>query len=109
HNTAFQTGNIVFGGDHAAHTGFVFQNNIVLEHEHGIIGSGTEVGIPTLARYFPNAVVRRNVIVGGSPSRYPADNLFAASLSDVGFTADHDGTRRLTIARRYAKAGTDGR
>jgi hypothetical protein len=39
HNTAFQTGGIVFGGDHAPHPGFVFQNNVVMLKENGVIGS----------------------------------------------------------------------
>jgi hypothetical protein len=54
HNTAFQTGSILAGGDDAPHTNFVFQNNVVPHNEHGIIGSGTDTGTATLARYFPS-------------------------------------------------------
>ena len=58
HNTAFQTGGILFGGDHAPHTGFVFQNNIVhaqRERHHRIEHGRTA---PTRSnRYFPGAVV----------------------------------------------------
>ena len=40
-NTAFQSDSLLFGGDHAPHTGFVFQDNIALHNRYGIIGSGT--------------------------------------------------------------------
>src|SRR5687768_9532198 len=70
-NTALQTGSIIFGGDHAPHTAFVFQHNIVPHNENGIVGSSTQPGNQTLARYFPRAVVSGNVIVGGSAGQYP--------------------------------------
>jgi cellulose synthase/poly-beta-1,6-N-acetylglucosamine synthase-like glycosyltransferase len=109
HNTSLQTGGLLFGGDGAAHTGFVFENNIALNHPTGISGSGTGAGIPALNRYFPASVVRRNVIVGGNASDYPPDNFFPATLDDVGFTAPGRGSFRLTGRSRYAHAGTDGR
>jgi hypothetical protein len=109
HNTSFQTGGLVFGGDGAAHTGFVFENNIALHHSAGISGSGTGPGVPALNRYFPSAVVRRNVIVGGTAGEYPSDNFFPATLADVGFAAPAGGSFRLTGRSRYARAGTDGR
>jgi cellulose synthase/poly-beta-1,6-N-acetylglucosamine synthase-like glycosyltransferase len=109
HNTALQTGDVLFGGDGAAHTGFVFENNIALHNLHGISGSGTRTGGPALARYFPASVVRRNVIVGGRASEYPADNFFPSALDEVGFASHRDGRFRLTVLSRYARAGTDGR
>ncbi|HVG53305.1 MAG TPA: glycosyltransferase family 2 protein [Vicinamibacterales bacterium] len=83
-NTGLQTGSILFGGDHAPHTAFVFQNNIAPHNEHGIIGSSTEPGNQTLARYFPRAVVNGNVIVGGPSGSYPTDNTFVKSLDEAG-------------------------
>jgi biofilm PGA synthesis N-glycosyltransferase PgaC len=109
HNTALQTGGLLFGGDGAAHTGFVFENNIALHHRTGISGGGTGAGIPALNRYFPASVVRRNVIVGGNAAEYPPDNFFPATLDDVGFTAPDRGSFRLTGRSRYARTGTDGR
>jgi cellulose synthase/poly-beta-1,6-N-acetylglucosamine synthase-like glycosyltransferase len=88
HNTALQTGSILFGGDGAPHTGFVFQNNVVPHNEHGITGSGTGPGTASLERYFPEAVVRRNVLAGAAASRYPRDNFFPASLDQLGPRAD---------------------
>ena len=109
HNTAFQTGSILFGGDHAPHTGFVFQNNVVTLTENGVTGSGTGEGTGTLTRYFPGATFRRNVIVGGIAARYPPDNFFPASLPDAGLTIPREGDFRLTLARPYSRAATDGR
>ncbi|OFW03812.1 MAG: hypothetical protein A3I61_16305 [Acidobacteria bacterium RIFCSPLOWO2_02_FULL_68_18] len=86
-NTAFQTGGILFGGDHAPHTHFVFEHNVVPHNEHGITGSGTGPGNPTLERYFPGAIVRGNVIAGAPAGAYPPGNVYPASLDGVGPSA----------------------
>jgi cellulose synthase/poly-beta-1,6-N-acetylglucosamine synthase-like glycosyltransferase len=109
HNTAFHTGGILFGGDHAPHTGFAFQNNVVMLNEVGVIGSSAGEGNDSLKRYFPDAVFRRNVIVGGVAGRYPTDNFFPASLQDAGLTIPRDQDFRLTLVRPYSRAATDGR
>jgi biofilm PGA synthesis N-glycosyltransferase PgaC len=109
HNTAFQTGGILFGGDHAPHTGFVFQNNVVMLNEIGVIGSSAGEGNDSLRRYFPDSVFRRNVIIGGVAGRYPSDNFFPASLQDAGLTIPRDQDFRLTLVRPYSRAATDGR
>jgi hypothetical protein len=108
HNTALQSDTLLFGGDHAPHTGFVFQNNIALHNRYGIIGSGTAAGQPTLDRYFPGALVRRNVIVGGRPDQYPSGNFFPASIAQVGFISPQGGNYRLVASSPYRRAGTDG-
>ena len=56
HNTAFQTGGALTGGDPRPHSGFVFQNNIVMAGPHGISGSGVAHGSGAVARYFPGAM-----------------------------------------------------
>ncbi|HEX6213600.1 MAG TPA: glycosyltransferase family 2 protein [Vicinamibacterales bacterium] len=109
HNTAFQTGSILFGGDHRPHAGFVFQNNIVLSGSTGISGSNTAQGPASLARYFPNAVVRRNVFVGGTRERFPDDNFFPSAIEEVGFAPVTPGEAFARVAKRYAGMGTDGR
>ncbi len=109
HNTALQSGNILFGGDHDPHTGFVYQNNIALNNTYGVVGSGTGPGAATLARYFPLAVFRRNIIVGGPAEQYPPDNFFPRSLAEIGIRQTKSGIERLSMARPYAGAGTDGR
>ena len=109
HNTGFQTGGIIFGGDHAPHPGFVFQNNIVMLTENGITGSSTGEGIDTLKRYFPDAVFRRNLIIGGTAGRYPADNFFPASPQAAGLTMLRDDDLRVSLVRPYSGSATDGR
>jgi cellulose synthase/poly-beta-1,6-N-acetylglucosamine synthase-like glycosyltransferase len=108
HNTAFQTGASVFGGDHAPHAGFVFENNVTLHNQFGIGGSGTGIGRPTLERYFPGAVVRRNLFIGGDAAVYPRDNFFPATLEKAGFLMGPDGSYRAAPTRLYVRAGTDG-
>jgi cellulose synthase/poly-beta-1,6-N-acetylglucosamine synthase-like glycosyltransferase len=105
HNTALQTGSILFGGDHAAHTAFVFQSNIAPHNEHGIIGSGTEPGNQTLARYFPRAVVRGNVIIGGNRGLYPADNVFSSSADEAGIEHLRRGELRSASTRAQSTGG----
>jgi GT2 family glycosyltransferase len=109
HNTAFQTGSVLFGGDHRAHQGFVFQNNIVLGGSTGISGSNTTQGTPTLVRYFPGAVVRRNLFIGGTQDKFPDDNFFPTGIADVGVAPATPGESFARVASRYAGVGTDGR
>jgi len=108
HNTAIQTGSVLFGGDGAPHTGFIFQNNVMPHNEHGITGSGAAPGTATLERYFPGAIVRRNVLAGGTPGRYPRDNFFPASLDAFGARSERTALR-LSLPQPYAGAATDGR
>ena len=109
HNTAFQTGSILFGGDHRPHLGFVFRNNIVLSGTTGIYGSNTGQGAATLARYFPDAVVRRNLFVGGTRERFPDDNFFPSGIADVGAAPAAPGDAFSRVAPQYAGVATDGR
>jgi GT2 family glycosyltransferase len=108
HNTAFQTGTPLFGGDARPHTGFVFRNNIVLAGP-GITGSGTKAGLATLDRYFPAAIIRRNIFIGGDSGQFPADNFFPGQIDDVGRAPATHGEGFTKLAERYAAAGTDGR
>lgn len=93
HNTALQTGSLLFGGDHPPHTGFVFEGNVVPHNEYGITASGTAPGHQTLEKFFPNAVFRGNVIVGAKPANYPQNNLFPASLEEIGLAFPNDGLK----------------
>jgi glycosyltransferase involved in cell wall biosynthesis len=108
HNTALQTGSILFGGDHAPHAAFVFQNNIALHNEHGITGSGTQAGNQTLARYFPRALVSGNVIVGGDAAQYPPDNTFPGSVDDAGITPLRRGELRAAASPAQAARASAG-
>jgi len=107
HNTVLQTGRILLA-DGQPNPGFVYRNNIAPHNEYGMVGSGTAPGSQTLATYFPGSSVAHNVIVGGRPELYPAENFFPASLDQVGFVDRARGDYRLAAASPYRSAGTDG-
>jgi hypothetical protein len=108
HNTVLQRGPIIFA-EGTPHTGFIFRDNIVAHNTAGIAGTGTGTGTSTLDTFFPGAVVRRNVIVGGPAPRYPPDNFFPASLAEVGFADPGAGRYRVSARSRHRQAATDGR
>lgn len=108
HNTAFQSGKIIMA-DGEALTGFVYRHNIAPHNESGIIGTGTGAGTPTMARYFPGGVIRKNVIAGGHPDRYPPENFFPASLEDIRFADREGGNYRLAASSLAKRAGVDGK
>jgi cellulose synthase/poly-beta-1,6-N-acetylglucosamine synthase-like glycosyltransferase len=109
HNTALQSGSLLFGGDNRPHVNFVFQNNIVHAGPTGISGSDAGEGLPALERYFPGAVIRRNVIIGGDRKRFPADNFFPTRVDEVGSRPQKAGDPFVKLAARYAGVATDGR
>jgi hypothetical protein len=83
HNTAEQSGGVVFGGDHAPHQNFVFRNNVTLDNSAGFVGSGSGVGRATIDRYFPGSVITGNVFVGGKPADYPPGNFFTRGAREA--------------------------
>jgi hypothetical protein len=108
HNTVIQNSKIitVYG---VANTGFTYINNLTMHNKYGIKGDSTATGTATLNAYFPGYVFRRNVIVGGSSSRYPSDNFFPTTLTAVGFVDLAGGNYRLSSSSPYRNRGTDGR
>jgi cellulose synthase/poly-beta-1,6-N-acetylglucosamine synthase-like glycosyltransferase len=109
HNTAFQSGSLLFGGDSRPHSNFVFQNNIVQAAASGISGSGTGEGSAALQKYFPGAKIRRNLLIGGDRNRFPADNYFPAKPDEVGATPARPGDAFGKLNDRFAGVATDGR
>ena len=103
HNTAFQTGPIIMA-EGAPHVGFIFRYNIAPHNAYGITGSRAGVGNPALERYFPGAIVTKNVIIGGDAIQYPPGNFFPASLDRVGFTAYPKGDYHLLGSSPYKRA-----
>jgi cellulose synthase/poly-beta-1,6-N-acetylglucosamine synthase-like glycosyltransferase len=83
HNTAEQTGNVLFAGDSEPHAAFVFRNNLIPHNEHGITGSGTGPGTQTLQRFFPNGVFAGNVLIGAPAGSYPSGNSYPKSLAEA--------------------------
>lgn len=108
HNTAFQAAHTLIT-DGAPSTGLVYTNNITAPGEYGIFGSGAGEGFPTLEKYFPQAVIARNVLVGRPSRLYPPGNFFAASLDEVGFVDRQKRDYRLKSGSAFKRAGTDGR
>jgi len=107
HNTAFHTGDVI-DADGAAHTGFVYENNLTPNNQYGVGGTGT-FGNPrlTLATYFPHALFGRNVLQGGNPASYPPDNFFPLTMASVLFADLAGGNYRLLPSSPYKNAGTD--
>ena len=108
HNTSFQDGSPIYAGG-KPHAGFVYRNNLTRKGTYGVIGDGASEGLGTLGTYFPGAVFVKNVVVGATPSLYPANNLFPGSLDKVGFVNLTGGNYRLAASSPYRNAGTDGR
>jgi PKD repeat protein len=109
HNTVFHTSNIVLI-DGAQSQGFVFTNNLMKHNTYGIFGSGSGIGNATLASYFPSAVVRRNVLAGGSSSMYPTDNFFPSVTTFYAQFVDYSsGNYALVSGSPYIARGTDGK
>lgn len=110
HNTAFQTGTIVLA-DYDPNVRFIYRNNISRHNEYGIFGSGTGIGKPALAKYFPGSVITGNVIAkevnapSNAESLYPAGNFFPASMQAVGFVDYERGNYRLRPNSRFRAAG----
>src|SRR6266850_60468 len=107
HNTAIHIGNIITA-EGPPHRGFVFTDNIVAHNTYGIAGTGVGTGTQALDALFPGAVVRRNVIVGGSSAQYPRDNFFVRSWAQVKFEDLSQGRVRLTEGSPFRRAGLDG-
>jgi len=105
HNTAIQTGTIVFS-DGRADEGFSYTDNIALHNRYGIIGTNKGVGVSTISAYFPDARLRRNVIIGAASNEYPSDNFFPKSLQGVGFAGNGD--YRLSATSAYKSEADDG-
>ena len=107
HNTAIHVGNIITA-EGPPHRGFVFTDNIVAHNTYGIVGSAVGTGTQALDALFPGAIVRRNVIVGGSSSQYPRDNFFVGTWTQVKFEDLSKGQVRLTENSPFRRAGLDG-
>ena len=86
----------------------MFQNNITLHNEFGFFGSGEGSGTPALDAFFPGALFRGNVIVGGDRGRYPGGNEFPGRLSDVGLLGTRGPDAQLSASSPFRGKGTDG-
>jgi hypothetical protein len=113
HNTIMQSGNIVtaYGPSRGnrAIPGFRFTNNLAPHNTYGIFGNGMGSGARAIETYFPDGVIRSNVLAGGQASRYPAGNFFpSVQQFNADFIDLQNGDFRLTPRSAYRRAGTDG-
>lgn len=108
HNTILHTGNVISAYG-APTIDFVYTNNCSRHNDYGIIGDNYGPGNSSLGVYFPDAVVERNVLAGGDPNAYPADNLFPPTLEAAGLvTLGGDGHYHLAPSSTLRRAGLDG-
>ena len=108
HNTIDNDGTLVevMGPDVL---GFVFTNNIARHNTYGIKGQATATGNATLSAYFPGAVVRGNVLAGGSASAYPTGNYFPPASEFLSqFVGAATGNWALASTSTYNNRATDG-
>jgi hypothetical protein len=95
----------------------VFSYNVVERRMYGI-GAGSDEGVRTLSRNFPQATYKHNVLVNTSEgtsqaisdaalkAKYPASTSVARGWDDVGF---QPGTYRLAAGSPFRRAGDDGK
>lgn len=108
-NTLVHTSNAVLLAHGDPMPGLVYTNNISLHQAYGIWGTGSSTGLPTLAMYFPGAVVRCNVLAGGNASLYPTPNGFpSVSQWNASFVDPAHNDYTLRPGSPVALAGCDG-
>ncbi len=83
-NTIIQRGNVTNAYGKPIRD-FVFRNNIIYNNEYGFIGDSVSPGKPTLSKFFPNAVVEKNIIIGADSSLYGRNNYYPSSIRQIGF------------------------
>jgi hypothetical protein len=87
--------------------GFQFTNNAARHNEYGINGAETSTGTLTITTYFPDGIITRNWLPGGTATRYPAGNYFTGTFLS-GFVAPTYGDWRPAPGTLLIGAATDG-
>ncbi len=114
HNTAIHNGSVL--QLHGRRNGrpwvienFHLTNNLTIHNQYGIAGDSAGFGKSAIAAYLTREQIRRNVLAGADPSRYPADNLFPSVDELMAEFVDHaNSDYRLRPDSRFAEAATDG-
>lgn len=111
HNTALGATHSSIFATNAASPRFTLTNNIL---GFGVIaGDSTSAGNGTIARYFPDSQVLRNVLIDldkavNAPDPLPPLNFMALDVADVGFIDPATGNFRLSPLSPFHNAATDG-
>lgn len=108
HNTAITDGAVTVAPDVRQTYGLVFTNNVILDNQYGIKGSGTASGNPTITHYFPSSQFFGNIMARSKAANYPAANFYPLTVADVGFANYAGGDYRLGLHSIYRRGATDG-
>ena len=96
--------------DGPAVLGFTFTNNLAKHNLYGFIGTGRSIGADSISAFLPGSVISRNVIAGGTESRYPGDNSYpSVAQFESQFAGYTSGDYRLIVTSPWHGAATDGR
>jgi len=91
-------------------TNFVYTNNMSAHNAYGFLGADSSVGLATITAYFPGSTIVRNILAGGSASKYPVDNFFPTVTDWHAAFVNYSGhDYHLLSTSSFAGAGTDGR
>lgn len=107
-NTVIQNGSISISYANPIKN-FVFRNNIVFQNEYGFFGDGTRIGRPTIERYYPNAIITNNIIIGGNRETYGSENFYPISAKQVGFSNFEGKNYQFVKDSPYLTKGSDGK
>ena len=109
HNTVISTGSGFLEVSGPAVYGFTLTNNVARHNSYGIFGANYGYGTAAITYYFPDGVVTKNVLAGGSAKDYPAGNLFPTVTDFQAHFVDYtNGNYALNAGTDWANAGTDG-
>ena len=90
--------------------GFTFTNNLAKHNLYGFIGTGRGIGADSISAFLPGSVISRNVIAGGTESRYPGDNSYpSVAQFESQFAGYAAADYRLVASSPWHGAATDGR
>ena len=102
-------------------TSFVYENNIVMFGDYGLIGTGISNATTALTNFTSSYSFQKNVVILRPADRtyayylanfstiYPANNYDPDGVAAVGFTNYANGNYRLATSSPYKNVGTDGK
>ncbi len=105
-NTIIQSGSITIAYGEPVKD-FIFRNNIVFRNEYGFFGDSIGEGKRAINKFFPRAVIEKNIIIGGDSSTYGTNNFYPASIRQIGFMDRKNYT--LSDGNPYKTKGVNGK